>query len=196
MSVTLYFAPFTRATRPRWLLEELGVAYDLVVVDKADDGHFGDAAFRAGVHPLGKLPALSIDGVTMFESAAIIALLADRHLDKGLAPALDATERAPYLQWLFYAMTTVEPAVVSAAGHKDDAEALAKSKARFAEAVAPVARLLATQDWLLTTGFSAADVVMGAVLIWAASIKLVDDTALLAYVERCKARPLWKKTLR
>jgi len=195
MAITLYFAPFTRATRPRWLLEELGVPYDLVVVDTAAGEHKSEAYVR-DVHPLGKVPALTIDGVTMFESAAIVALLADRHLDKGLAPAIDSPERAPYLQWLFFAMTTIEPAVVAAAGHKDDAEARERDQHRFDEAAAPLAHALEGREWLLSSGFSAADVVVGAVLIWAASLKLVQQPALIAYVDRCKARPLWRKTLK
>lgn len=195
MAITLYFAPFTRATRPRWLLEELGVPYELVVVDTAAGEHKSEAYVR-DIHPLGKLPALTIDGITLFESAAIITLLADRHLDKGLAPAVDSPERAPYLQWLFYAMTTVEPAVVAAAGHKGDAEALERDQHRFDEAAGPLARALEGREWLLSTGFSAADVVVGAVLIWAASLKLVQQPALIAYVDRCKARPLWRKTLK
>ena len=111
--------------------------YEPVVVDMAAGEHKGEAWLR-DVHPLGEVPALTIDGVTMFESATIVALLADRYLEKGLAPAIASPERAPYLQWLFFAMTTVEFVVVAAAGHKGDA-------------VAPLAHALEGREWLLAT---------------------------------------------
>ncbi len=195
MTISLYFAPFTRATRPRWLLEELGVPYELVVVDLAAGEHKGEA-FRRDVHPLGKVPALVIDGVTMFESTAIVAVIADRHLDKGFAPAIESSERPAYLQWLFYAMTTLEPEVVNAAAHKGDADALKRDQHQINDAAEPLSQALALRDWLLPSGFSAADIVAGSVLIWAASLKLVQQPALLAYVERCKARPAWRTSLK
>ena len=124
--------------------------YEPVVVDMAAGEHKGEAWLR-DVHPLGEVPALTIDGVTMFESATIVALLADRYLEKGLAPAIASPERAPYLQWLFFAMTTVEFVVVAAAGHKGDAEALQHDQQRFDDAVAPLAHALEGREWLLAT---------------------------------------------
>ncbi|MBH8553222.1 glutathione S-transferase family protein [Nostocaceae cyanobacterium CENA357] len=56
-----------------------------------------------GLHPHQKVPVLVDGEVTIFESAAICAYLADKHLEMGFAPPLDSPERAFYHQWLFYA---------------------------------------------------------------------------------------------
>ena len=85
MSLTLYYQPNTRAGRPRWLLEELGVPYEL---DRSD-------AYRT-LHPLAKVPALRDDDMVMFESVAICIYLADKFADQGLAPPLDSPLRGPY----------------------------------------------------------------------------------------------------
>ena len=208
MTITLYFAPFTRATRPRWLLEELGVPYDLVTVDLAA-GAQRDEAYLRDVHPLGKVPALKEDGPdgnVIIESTAIVATLADRHLDKGLAPAPSDPARAQYLQWLFYGAVTLEPVVVRAAGRvRVEPPPSPEEKARlhaidvddFHAVAVILERTLTGQDWLLSSGFSAADVVVGAVAIWANSLKLCEDLpAVKAWVARCKARPAFRISMK
>ena len=73
----LYFAPRTRATRARWLLEELGVPYELVKLDLARQENTTPAYLA--VHPLGEVPALVDGEVTLLESLAICLHLADRY---------------------------------------------------------------------------------------------------------------------
>jgi glutathione S-transferase len=80
----LYFAPRTRAVRPRWLLEELGVPYELVKLDPSKQEN-KTPAFLA-LHPFGEIPVLVDGDVTLFESAAICLYLADRFPEKNLAP--------------------------------------------------------------------------------------------------------------
>ena len=102
MDIELYHTPQTRSSRPRWLLEELGTPYRLRSVDL-----FGGE--RNPAHPLGSVPAINIDGETLIESGAICHWLADRFLDKGLAPAMDDPRRARYEQWMFFVPATLEP---------------------------------------------------------------------------------------
>jgi glutathione S-transferase len=132
--IKLYYAPNTRATRPRWMLEELSVPYELVKLD-LQKGENRAPAYLA-VHPLGQVPALEDGAVRVFESAAIVAWLADRYAAKGLAPALDAPERAANLQWLFFGAVTLEPQIARYANatagpeEKRDAARAAASRRR------------------------------------------------------------------
>lgn len=202
MTITLYFAPFTRATRPRWLLEELGVPYDLKVVD-TKAGEHKTKQFKDEVHPLGALPALKDGDDVIVESGAIVAYLADKFADKGLAPKLDDKLRGKYLEWLFFAYATIEPAIIAIAAHNPASpahsaptpERIEKEKARFAEIIAVVEKAVSKHDFLLPTGFSAADVLIGSQVMWAASMKLIErDSALSKYIERCKGRPAWSRS--
>jgi len=102
LEIELYYTPHTRSLRPRWLLEDLGIAYTLRPVDL-----FGGE--RNPAHPLGSVPAMRIDGETMFESVAMCHWLADRFPEKGLAPAVVDVSRRAYEQWMFFVPGTLEP---------------------------------------------------------------------------------------
>ncbi len=90
--LTLYYVPRTRSSRPRMVLEELGVPYALVRLDPAK-GETRTAAHLAR-QPLGHVPALEDGDVRMFESAAICLWLAERHPEKGLVPPPGSAGRA------------------------------------------------------------------------------------------------------
>ena len=107
----LYYVPRTRAGRPRWVLEELGIPYELVRLDPAR----GET--RSPEHlsrqPLGHVPALEDEGGLLFESAAICLYLAEKYPEKGLVPPPGSRGRGLTYQWLFYAMTELEPPCVA-----------------------------------------------------------------------------------
>jgi glutathione S-transferase len=188
----LFYIPKTRASRVRWMLDELAVPYELARIDWPTAR--GDE-YRRTVHPLGAVPALQDGDSIIIESAAIIAHLADKFPERGLAPPVG--ERGAYYQWIVYAMVTLEPMVASAVDRRKAADdldgSMAATAARdlFARAVAPVAAALESQDWLLGR-LTAADVVLGSVVNWAASASLIDQAPLLRYVERIRARPAFQ----
>jgi glutathione S-transferase len=198
--VKLHFALFTRSTRPRWLLEELGIPYELALVNMKEGAH-KTPEYRSKVHPLGRVPAAEIDGTVLFESSAIIATLADRHLDKGLAPAPDAPARARYYFWLFFGQVTLEPAVSDMMGTFNAAESASLSEATRAEYKSELDDVLSVANqelgagpWVLGKQFSAADCVVGSVLVWANSKQLLDaHPNLAAYAERVKQRPAFQR---
>jgi len=194
MAITLYYAPLTRAGRVRWLLEELGVPYELRRIDtKAGDQRTPE--YRA-IHPLGFVPALVVDGTPMMESAAMLIYLADRFAERGLAPALDAPERATYLQWILFTATTLEPPLLEA--HFPNRgpptpEAKARAIASFDAAARVVAAPLADGREFLLGEFSTADIAVGSVLAWArGGGALADHPALVDYGRRLGARPASK----
>jgi glutathione S-transferase len=196
--IKLYFSPATRSTRPRWLLEELGVPYELVVVDMKARAH-KEPDYLARIHPHGAVPAAEIDGKHIIESGAIVATLADRFPEKALAPHPQSAERANYFQWLFYAQATVEPAIVSMLetrkeGATHTAEKKESIESHWREVLSFLDKNLDKKDWITGQRFCAADCVMGSLLVWANSTKIVENAPnVVAYVERCKSRPAFQK---
>lgn len=192
----LYYHPFSRASRVRWLLEELGVPYDLIRMDLDAD----DPAYRQ-VHPLGLVPALEDGGRHLFESAAILMQLADKYPEKMLAPPVGTHERGLYYQWILFAMTQVEPAVVEfyaqtqATEEKDRVEKnLEWAKASFAEAAGVLERELAGKEFIVGNRLSAADVCLCSLLAWAMMLKLLEPYPnLLKYVKNLGSRPANRK---
>jgi glutathione S-transferase len=188
MTMILYYAPHTRAARPRWLLEELEVPYELARVDlKAGEQH---APAYLALHPLGLVPVLRDGDATIFESGAICTYLADKHLDKGLAPPLDSPLRGPYLQWMFFAQTTLEPPLIEYHFQgKDDSARAAAARAQFARAAKVVADAVEGRSFLVGDRFSAADVMVGGALGWARGFGLLDDPILVEYGRAVGGRP-------
>src|SRR5689334_18005482 len=108
--IRLHFFPRTRAARARWMLEEIGVSYQVSVVDLRRGAHKSNA-YRA-VHPLGKVPALEIDNTIIFESLGICLYLADRFWEADLAPVPEEKKRrAHYCTWMAFSTGTLEPAI-------------------------------------------------------------------------------------
>ena len=189
--ITLTHAPQSRSGRVRWLLEELGVPYQLQRVTLYSP-ETAAPAYRA-LHPLGKVPALTVDGVTMIESGAMLIHLADRFADRGLAPAIDAPERAAYLQWIFFAATQLEPPL-DLIFKNDDPAVKAKQAVEFHAAASVLDAALGDgRTFLLGDTFTAADIAIGSVLGWARAMGLLaDHPTLVEYGRRVGSRPAAK----
>jgi glutathione S-transferase len=199
MSIKLYYLPFTRSGRVRFFLEELGVPYELVRLDAAKREHKSEAYLA--IHPLGAVPGLTDGDVVLFESAAIIMYLADKFIDKGLAPPLGSPERAEYYKWIIFAMATMEPPlqIIHDQNRLPEAErdqrTFDAARARFQETAAVAERALGDREFILGAQFSAADVVLASVAGWGKAAGLLDDKApLTAYVRRIMSRPAAKKS--
>lgn len=198
--LTLYFAPQTRSGRPRWLLEELGVPYELVRLDLAKAEQKSAAYLQ--IHPLGLVPALVDGDGSVFESVAICMHLADRFPDKNLAPPPGSPRRARYYQWIMFVSATVEPAVVGVflntrqlPPERRSEGALAQARQHLLLALRVLEDALREQEFLLGGQFSAADVVAGSVLIWAATLIELDAFPVLrAYIARLRERPAYARS--
>ena len=103
MSLKLHYVPQTRAGRVRFVLEELGVPFELLRMEAKDT----KSPEYLKVNPLGHVPALVDGDTTVIESAAICMYLADKFPEKKLAPPPGTPERAAYYQWIVYAMVTM-----------------------------------------------------------------------------------------
>jgi glutathione S-transferase len=195
--ITLYFAPRTRAVRVRWLLEELGVPYELRRVEFQRP-----AQTFAQQTPLGKLPVIEDDGVTIGESGAIVEYILERYGAGRLAPPIGSPLRGPFLQWLHFGEATAFPplgVIVWHVVYQGDADAnpgaIAGAHERAAASLAFVERALGPDDYLLGRDFSAADVMMGFTLLAARLLGVLDARfpRLTAYLERLEVRPAFRR---
>ena len=196
----LYYVAKTRASRPRWVLEELGIPYELVRLDPAK-GETRTPEHLAR-HPLGHVPVLDDGGTLLFESAATCLYLAERFPEKGLVPPPGTPERGQLYQWLFFAMTELEPPLTAMAAERRkpeeqrDAAAITTASAKFTQAIRAIEPALRQGPWLAGASFSVADVVCGSVLLWARAMKVYSDLpAVDAYLARLKERPGWQRAM-
>lgn len=191
--ITFHYAPQTRAFGTRVLLEELGVPYDLHVMDtRAGDQLKPD---YLAVNPMGKVPAISHRGAVVTEQAAVALYLGDLFPETGLAPALDDPRRGPYLRWMVFYGSSFEPALVD---HAMKRPPLPRSTAPYADYETVVATVneqvrRAAPFWL-GDRFSVADALWGSALFWVTNFGIFEKTPeVAAYIERVISRPAFKK---
>lgn len=195
----LFYFPRTRATRARWMLEELDLGYDLISVDFRS-GAQRQAAYRA-IHPLGKVPALEIDGATITESLAICLYLADRYWEKDLAPVQEERAlRAVYLSWMALSTGTLEPALIEIARHRKTTATgltmppVSPAMTPWEDVAVHFELTLKGRAYLVGDSFSAADIMNGSMMIWARSMDLTERLPNTnAWLERLTARPAYHR---
>src|SRR5260221_13560814 len=105
--LTFYHCPRTRSGSVMWLLEELGVPFEVEIVDVLS----GAPESYKAIQPNGKVPAIVHDGVAVHERAAIFTYLCDAFPQAGLAPAVGDPRRGPYLSWLVYNDGVIDPVI-------------------------------------------------------------------------------------
>lgn len=184
-----YYHPMSRAVTTDWMLTELEVEHEQVVVDFRA-GENDTPEFRA-INPMGKIPALVDGDIVVTETAAICAYLADRYPEKGFAPPVGSELRGRYYRYLFYPGTTLEP--MFTVSQLDVAEYPIESTGwgDLEQCMATVESMTPASDWVLGAQFSAADVVFGGFLDFAVQFQLLKSPSVkvVAYIQRIKARP-------
>ena len=187
----------TRDLRVLWALEELQLPFAVAGLDHPAHDLDTDAFRR--LSPFAQVPAIDDDGVVLTESAAIVVYLAKKA--GRLIPA-DAAGEAQVLRWCFAAMSTVEPPLLALMVQGWTAEGDGGKHRRFL--VGWVERMLGNlghwlegREFIATDAFTVADILMAHVLSAG-----VSDAALLAkvpgvvaYRDRCLARPAWQRAL-
>ena len=200
--LTLYHSPRTRSLRVLWLLEELGVPYELQTLTFAPADLKSEAYLR--INPLGKVPAIRDGDVQMFESGAIVEYLVERYGDGRLAPPLGTAQRAAYLQWVHFAESTAMPPISDLAQHtmfKPEAERLAAivpdALARIRAWMQTLEAALGGRDYACGADFTAADVMLGYSVLLTKWFNLIGDEYpnLAAYVARLEQRPALQTAL-
>jgi len=184
----VYHVPNTRSTLVLWLLEEIG-APDALTLMTGDERRGEEHVSR---HPLGRVPVIEDDEGFVFESLAILLHIADLHPDAGLIPPPGSHERALAYQWSVFGMTELEPAVIEVfvARRKEDDERTAAGAESFRDAAAVVEDGLDGADYLVDGRFTVADLVCGAVLLFARRAELIEGFPRIAdYLTAIEARP-------
>lgn len=202
MTLKLHFAPNSRASRISWLLEELGLPYELNRMafhpkDLKSDEH------RAR-HPLGRIPVLEDGDVSIYESGAIVEYILERHKNGGLKPTVDSANYPYYLQWFHYCEGMVMPPVntivvqtILLPEDRRDEKILAQAKRLLTKAWGPVDEALVGKDYLIGD-FSGADIMLGHAAFMSNRLGCITDDMvnLKAYVARITARPAFDKAIK
>lgn len=196
-SINFYYYPGTRSSRVHWALEELKLIYEMTLVDLKQGAHQQES-YKA-IHPLAKVPALTIDGTTMFESLGIVLFLADRYPALGLAPEVHSAQRAEYYQWMCFAIGTLEPAVTEAIRCQGkspkaiEAFGMGPAFTPFARIANHLETKLSDAPWLVGGDFTMADLMVASVLLWAQGKGLLQDYPdLEQWLENIKQRPAYQ----
>ena len=182
-----------RDMRVRWALEEVGQPYDVRLVSFKT---MKESAHRER-NPFGQIPTYEEGDLTLFESAAIILHIAQRHA--GLLPA-DENARARAIAWMFAALSTVEPPIVERSAmvlmERDKSwyeERLRMIEDRVRARLGELAKRLGDAEWL-DGGFSAGDLLMVHVLRRLEGSGLLEEYPnVAAYVARGEARPAYQR---
>ena len=194
MTLRIHGVATSRAARPLWMLEELGVPYEHV-----PQGYRDNAARTAGflrINPNGHIPALEDGDIVVWESMAINLYLARRF--PGPLGATTLAEEAELLRWSFWAMTECEAHALAILMHRVAMPVERRDPGRAAQAEKAMARPFAVLDahlagraWIAGERFTVADINVASVLAWArpAADLMAAHPVLNAWLERCLARP-------
>jgi glutathione S-transferase len=192
---TLYGSPSTAGTAIHWLLLELGVPFEVRLLD-FEAGEHKAPAYLA-INPDGVVPTLIIDGASVTEMAAIATLLAERHPELGFAPAVGSPERAAYLSWSFWLANGLQPAFRAwfyphePAGQENVDAAQASSRARIETGLARLDAHLADRDFIVGDRFTTVDLLATILCRWSRNMPKPATSwpNLKRYVHRMRQRP-------
>jgi glutathione S-transferase len=185
-----------RDLRVRWALEEAGLPYQTRLLEMGDQ----DKPDYRALQPFGQVPILEQDGFVLFESGAIVLHIGEQ--SEALLPQ-DPTARARAVQWLIAALNSIEPFVMNVAiiDHFYRNEEWAKLRRPGAvefvqKRLSALSNRLDDKPFLDGERFTAGDLMMTTVLRILGHTDLVAaDRRLAAYIERCTARPAFKRAL-
>ena len=185
-----------RDLRARWALEEAGLPYQTRLLQQGDQ----DKPEYRALQPFGQVPILMEDDLVLFESGAIVLHIGER--SETLLPK-DACARARAIQWLVAALNSVEPFVMNVAlidlfyANEEWAKLRRPGAVDFVQRrLSALSKSLGDKPFLDGEQFTAGDLVMSTVLRILKHTDIVSREArLAAYVERCTARPAFKRAL-
>ena len=212
--LTVHHLENSRSQRVLWLLEELGLPYEIEKYQRDPKTMLAPPAL-AKVHPLGKSPVVTDGALTLAESGAIVEYLVERYGQGGLIPPAGSPERLRYTYWLHFAEGTAMPPLllklifdrVATSPMPFFVRPIARGIADKVQAmlVAPNLRRhhdfmeseLERSEWFAGDAFSAADIQMSFPIEAAAQRAGLDARwpRLMAYLQRIRARPAWRRAL-
>lgn len=200
MTLRIHGVATSRAARPLWMLEELGVPYEHVPQGYRDSATRTAEFLR--LNPNGHIPVLEDGEIVVWESMAINLYLARRC--GGPLAAATLAEEAELLRWSFWVMTECESHALAILMHRVAMPPERRDPARAAQAEKSLARPFGVLDahldgrpWIAGERFTVADINVASVLAWTrpAPDLLSAHPRLAAWLERCLARPAQQRVL-
>jgi len=195
----LYYAPGAASLAAHWMLIELDVPHELKRLDLGAGEHKDPDYLR--LNPNGLVPTLVVDDHPVYECAAILLLLAERHPDAGLEPARGSAGRMVYLQWMTHLTNTVQTAFRAwFYPHEAAGEAAAPRVKEFARALVESAwnrveaQLATSGGYIAGAQLTAADFLAAMLMRWSRNMPrpATEWPAIREYVGRMKARPAFR----
>lgn len=202
--IVLHHVPQSRSMRVLWLLNELGVEFQ--VVEHPFDKSLRQPEFLS-LSPAGRVPALEIEGERMFESGAMVEYLCESYPEAGLGRLPGDMDRMAWLVWVHFAETVSQHTANLTQQHValyDDTMrspvVMRLEAARLRKCYAAIEARLSTpvenRDYLLTSGFSACDICVGQAIYMARHFARIEEfPELSAWYERITARPGFQASL-
>ncbi|MBX3607446.1 MAG: glutathione S-transferase family protein [Piscinibacter sp.] len=196
--LTLHYSPSDASMTPHMVLEELGVPFELALVDRSRNAQRSPEYLK--LNPNGKIPVLVDDGLVLYETAAIVLHLADRHPQARLVPPLGTPQRGELYKWLFWLANTLHAEMVLyfyAERWADTPEGAAQVKAHAEARIAGMVDQLAAQvaasggPWFLGADYSVLDPYVLMLARWTRRMQRPARMlpGLLPYLQRVHARP-------
>lgn len=195
----LHYYPSTAAMVPHIVLEELGVPYERVLVDRTRDAHKAPAYLK--LNPNGLIPVLTDGGLVLYETAAIVLHLCDAHPLKHLAPPVGTPERAHFYKWIAWCGNTLQPTLgawfyperwVREGNAEGAKEVKAQAFAKVQGLLDQLDGLVAGGRWALGAEYSALDAYVFTLCRWTRNFpegKARDRAHLGPYLRRVSERP-------
>lgn len=185
-----------RDLRARWALEEAGLPYRTHLLHQGDQ----DTSEYRTLQPFGQVPMLEEDGLVLFESGAIVLHIGER--SEVLLPK-EPGARARATQWLIAALNSIEPFLMNVAlidlfyAQEEWAKLRRPGAVEFAQRrLSALSKSLGDKPFLDGDRFTAGDLIMATVLRILKHTDIVSaDRRLAAYIERCTARPAFRRAL-
>ncbi len=199
--ITLFHAPGSRSVRIIWLLEELGLDYELEVLKR---GEINQAFIKAS--PFSKLPTI-IDGeVVMSESVAIVQYILQNYGEGRLEPNHDSEAYAEYLQWLHFGESVLIDPIVSILINKvfrpeehRHEYSIKSAEKSFMKVIKTLNLIMEGRTYIMGDDFTAADIINGYTLRLADNLKLLSDAPetenVVCYFRSLQSRAAYQKAI-
>lgn len=204
--IHLHYYPSNASMTPHLLLEELGVPFELELVDRSQQAHKSPEYLK--LNPNGLIPVLVDGDLVLYETAAIVLHLVDTHPQAGLAPAVGTSERATFYKWLVWLAASLQSQMPMyfysdryvAPGNSDGAaQVKAAAETRIAGLVDQIDAQLASHGgpWLLGERFSALDPYAFMLCRWTRGMQRPARTLPHAgpFLQRMLARPATQRVI-
>ena len=198
--ITLHYFPGNASMTPHAVLREIGLPFELALVDRANNAHKTPAYLQ--LNPNGLIPVLVDDGLVLYETAAILLHLVDTQPQAGLAPPPGTPARAHFYKWLVWLSASLQSQMtmyfyggryVAPGNAAGAAEVKGMAEERIASLVDQIDAQLATSGgpWLLGERFSALDPYAFMLCRWTRGMQRPARTQpqVGPYLDRMQARP-------